>query len=240
MGGRPCLPTGDLFANLTRMWRRWLGVAVLLTGCSSTSSSSTTVEPCEPGEVITCRAPSGCSGEKVCNDDGKGYGSCLCVDGGAGSGGAGGVAASGGAGGAGTGGATSGGSGGATSGGSGGGSASGGTGGVSASGGAGGVAASGGGGGSATGGMGGSTTCANNTDCPATKPHCCINGVCRTCCSDSDCPESTNLCDRYVCDTAAGTCALTPPCGTDMLCCAIGTSYQCCPTDKTCCAAGCC
>jgi WD40-like Beta Propeller Repeat len=46
--------------------------------CSSKSSSSTRPEPCNPGEVVACRTPEGCSGEKICKADGQGYDACAC------------------------------------------------------------------------------------------------------------------------------------------------------------------
>jgi hypothetical protein len=96
-------------------------------GCSSTSSSSTQVERCTPGEAVTCRTPSGCAGEKVCRADGNGFEACLCADGGGGNAGSGGEGATGGApGSGGSGGSSTGGSstGGSSTGGSGAGGAS--------------------------------------------------------------------------------------------------------------------
>jgi hypothetical protein len=72
----------------------------LVAGCSSSSTSSTKVEPCKPGEALSCVAQSGCDGEKFCKADGNGFGDCECRDGSAGTGGSGGGSGGGGAAGA--------------------------------------------------------------------------------------------------------------------------------------------
>ena len=60
--------------------------------CSSTSSTKR-AGACAPRETKQCLTTTGCSGVQTCKDDGNGFDTCQCIDGGAGTRGAGGSSA---------------------------------------------------------------------------------------------------------------------------------------------------
>lgn len=63
---------------------------VLLAAASAASCASEKSggeRACNPGESVACTGPGGCKGGQVC-DQGRGFGPCLCSDGGAGASGA--------------------------------------------------------------------------------------------------------------------------------------------------------
>ncbi len=71
---------------------------LLFAGASASCSSEKSggERACNPGESVACTGPGGCVGGQVC-DRGRGFGPCLCADGGAGAAGASGNAGAGGA-----------------------------------------------------------------------------------------------------------------------------------------------
>jgi len=96
-----------------------IALAAHFCACSSSSTTSTKPEPCNPGEAVRCTTALKCDGVKTCRPAGDGFGDCECADGAAGASGTGGASGTSGVGGAGAGGLS--GTGGASGGGSGGG-----------------------------------------------------------------------------------------------------------------------